>query len=148
MRVVAFGSGLALAAAVRSWAWDQVPPWSAFTAVAIACAWPAVGMRCGATTMLRCWSVCALISRLWARNCCTASVAGPALVRSSSKAVDSLASATIAVVPPPTGRAAEGVYDSPAVSWRLSLRAITRSAPAEVATLMIEGSTAPSTGQA
>ncbi|CAM5526292.1 hypothetical protein SVIOM342S_07945 [Streptomyces violaceorubidus] len=34
------------------------------------------------------------------------------------------------------------------VSWRLSLRAITLSAPAEVATLTIERSTAPSTGQA
>ncbi len=46
------------------------------------------------------------------------------------------------------GRAAEGVYGRPLVSWRLSLRAITLSAPAEVATLTIDPSTAPSTGQA
>jgi hypothetical protein len=71
-----------------------------------------------------------------------------ALARSPSNAVDSRSSATTAVVPPPMGRAAEGVYGSPLVSWRLSLRAITLSAPAEVATLTIERSIAPSTGQA
>lgn len=40
------------------------------------------------------------------------------------------------------------MYDRPPFSVRLSLRAITLSAPAEVATFTIDGSTAPSTGQA
>ena len=67
------------------------------------------------------------------------------MVRSPWKAVDIRESATTAVVPPPMGRAAEGVYDR--LSWRLSLRVITLSAPADVATFTIDGSTAPSTGQ-
>lgn len=46
------------------------------------------------------------------------------------------------------GRAAVGVYSRSPVSSRLSLRAITLWAPAEVATSTIDGSTAPSTGQA
>lgn len=112
----------------------------------MACAWLTEGMRCGATTTLRCLPVCRPSVRLWARKRCTASVDAEALVRLPWNAVDILESATTAVVPPPTGRAAEGVYDR--WSWRLSLRAITLSAPAEVATFTIDGSTAPSAGQA
>jgi hypothetical protein len=69
-----------------------------------------------------------------------------AVVRSPWKASESLLSATTAVVPPPIGRAAVGVYGR--LSERLSLRATTLSAPAEVATSTIEGSMAPSSGQA
>lgn len=105
-------------------------------------------MRCGATTTVRCLSVWRVVVRLVARNFCTASVELPALVMSPWKAVDSRVSATTAVVPPPMGRAAEGVYGRPPVSFRLSLRAITLSAPAEVAILTIDGSTAPFTGHA
>ncbi|CAM5351654.1 hypothetical protein SAURM35S_03962 [Streptomyces aurantiogriseus] len=146
--VVAPGSGLAVAAAASCWVCDQVPPWRAVTASARAWAWLAVGIRCGATTMLRCLPVCKFSARLCARNSWTASVDAEAFVRSSWNAVDSRVSATTAVVPPPMGRAAEGVYDRSPVSSRLSLRAITLSAPAEVATFTIDGSTAPSTGQA
>src|SRR5690606_12932730 len=138
-RVAAAGSGLALAASVRSWDSDQVPSRRASRASAIVCAWLAEGMRCGATTMLRFLPVCRPSVRLWARNRCVASVDADAFVRSPRKAVDRGASATTAVVPPPMGRAADGVYDRPSVSLRLSLRAMTLSAPAEVATLMMEG---------
>lgn len=51
--MVAPGSGLALAASVSPWDCDQFPCWSARSASAMDCAWLAVGMRCGATTMLR-----------------------------------------------------------------------------------------------
>ncbi|CAM5345628.1 hypothetical protein SHIRM173S_00609 [Streptomyces hirsutus] len=146
--VVAAGSGSAFAAAVRSSDFDQFPSWTAFSASAIVWAWLAVGVRCGATTTLRCRLVWRPSARLWARYRCTASVEVEALVMSPWNTVDSGASATIAVVPPPMGRAAEGVYDRSPVSRKVSLRAITLSAPAEVATLTMEGSTAPLTGQA
>ncbi len=55
--VVAPGSGLVSAAAVRSCGWDQFESWRACSAFAIVWAWLADGMRCGATTMLRCLSV-------------------------------------------------------------------------------------------
>ncbi|RPK62016.1 hypothetical protein EES43_14295 [Streptomyces sp. ADI96-02] len=106
-------------------------------------------MRWGATTMLRALSgACSDRARVWARNFWTASVEASARDMSPSNMVDSRASATTAVVPPPIGRAAVGVYGSPPVSRKLSLRAITWSAPAEVATSTIDGSTAPFTGQA
>lgn len=116
-------------------------------ASAIVWAWLAEGVRCGATTTLRCRSVCRSRVRLWARNRCTASAEDEALVRSPWNAVESRASATTAVVPPPMGRGADVVYVSP-VSSKVSLRAITLSAPADVATRTTEGSTAPLTGQA
>lgn len=107
---MALGSGLALAAAERFWESDQFPSWRALTAVAMVWAWLTEGMRCGATTMLRCLlGSCRSTIRLWARNSCTASVELSAFAMSPSNAVDSLESATTAVVPPPMGRAAVGV---------------------------------------
>lgn len=99
--------------------------------------------------MLRSMSVsCSVRARVRARNFCTARVEFPAFDISPWKAVESRASATTAVVPPPIGRAAVGVYCRSPVSWRLSLRAITLWAPAEVATSTTDGSIAPSTGHA
>lgn len=57
-------------------------------------------------------------------------------------------SATTAEAPPPIGRAADGVYASPPVSGKWSLRAMILSAPADVATLTMSRSTAPSAGHA
>lgn len=85
-------------------------------------------------------------ARVCARNLWIAAVEPSTRDMSPSKAVDSTASETTAVVPPPIGRAAFGVYGRR--SRMLSLRAITLSAPAEVATSTIDGSTAPSAGQA
>ena len=59
--------------------------------------------------MLRCLPFWRSVVRLWARKRCTASVELSAFVMSPWKAVDSRASATTAVVPPPMGRAALGV---------------------------------------
>ncbi|SCF71941.1 hypothetical protein GA0115255_104042 [Streptomyces sp. Ncost-T6T-2b] len=85
-----------------------------------------MGIRGGATTMLRSLSgACSVSARVWARNFWTARVEAPALDMSPSNRVESRASATTAVVPPPIGRAALGVYGSAAVSRKLSLRAIT-----------------------
>ncbi len=107
--VPAAGSGLDFAAAVRSCGCDQVLFWRAATASAIVWAWAADGVRCGATTTLRGRSVCRVRVRLWARKRCTAWVEADAPVMSPSNTVDSRASATTAVVPPPMGRGAVGV---------------------------------------
>ncbi len=106
---LASGSGLALTASPRSTAWVQRLSDRAPRAAAMAWAWLAVGVRWGATTTLRwfCGS-CMVTIRVWARNCCTASVAFPAFAMSPSKAVESRASETIAVLPLPIFRAAVG----------------------------------------
>ncbi len=145
--VVALGSGLAVVAVTRSEPCDHRSSPSARRALAMDSACEAVGIRCGATTTLRpvpgrSW----VTARVCARNLCTAAVEAPARVMSPSKAVDSTASVTTAVVPPPIGRAAFGVYER--CSRMLSLRAITLSAPADVATSTIDGSSAPFAGQA
>ena len=74
-------SGLALAAADEVRGLRPVSVLQGASApAAIAWAWLAVGMRCGATTMLRCLSGTWRASiRLWARNFCTARVELPGL---------------------------------------------------------------------
>ena len=78
-------------------------------AAAMDCAWAAVGIRCGATTMLRCLSGPGGQRQRLGEELLDGERGVPALVMSPWKAVESRASATTAVVPPPIGRAAVGV---------------------------------------